>query len=636
MTFYEKIIQELERAPQALSTVYAFAFRFQDEALFEWSELDQIRSMTYGEAQRRIEAATDALHNRLVDLPKGSPIGIYLPNGVDWVVSFWAILRAGFCPLLLNTIAPTDTVRGCIDAANAKYVITDRPISGAVCVAPGELTGESGTFCDWADEIILCTSGTTGAPKLIVFDGKAVSAQIRNSGFVLRTNRSIASFVHGKLKLLAFLPFYHIFGLSAVLLWFSLYGRTLVLLPSLSPETIAWTCQLHEVTHIFALPVFWNAVADQVLRAAKRTGQSEKLERGVRLSLALQNCPIPKLGRFLARTLMRSVQRQALGDAVRFCISGGGALREDTLRLINGIGYPLYNGYGMTEIGIASVELRQSAKARLQNTIGKPFPSMEVKLENDTLRVRGGTCFSAEYRNGQRIPRDPMAWFDTQDCIAIAADGTMSFSGRSDDMIKGPNGERISPAMLESVFGSPLIAALTAIELPAAGDSVPALIVEPKQNNVYARAQLAAQLYEKNASLPSAYRVQKILFADEPLPLALTQKVQSGEVRRRLKSGTLRVSEAQRSSEPQKMLYDEGISEILPRVTEAFSRCTGVPAERITPDSHFQYDLGGDSLTYLSLLEDLSESFRVVIDTEAAPDLHTPRAFAAYILKESE
>ena len=63
---------------------------------------------------------------------------------------------------------------------------------------------------------------------------------------------------------------------------------------------------------------------------------------------------------------------------------------------------------------------------------------------------------------------------------------------------------------------------------------------------------------------------------------------------------------------------------------------TGVPASSILPDSHFQYDLGGDSLTYISLLERLSESFDVVIDTEVAPDLHTPRAFAAYILKESE
>ena len=83
MTFYEKIIQELERAEQSLSTVYSFAFRFRDEALFEWDELEEVRTLTYGEAQQRIESATGALHGLLSDYPKGSPIGIYLPNGPE-------------------------------------------------------------------------------------------------------------------------------------------------------------------------------------------------------------------------------------------------------------------------------------------------------------------------------------------------------------------------------------------------------------------------------------------------------------------------------------------------------------------------------------------------------------------------
>ena len=239
MTFYEKIIQELERAEQSLSTVYSFAFRFRDEALFEWDELEEVRTLTYGEAQQRIESATGALHGLLSDYPKGSPIGIYLPNGPDWVTAFWAILRAGYRPLLLNTMAPRNMVEGCLKAAGAAYFIGTETFSGATGISPATLTGAD-DYCDWADEIILCTSGTTGAPRLIAFDGKAVCAQIRNSGYVLKHNHSVASFVHGKLKLLAFLPFYHIFGLSAVLLWFSCFGRTLVLLPSLSvrPNTL--------------------------------------------------------------------------------------------------------------------------------------------------------------------------------------------------------------------------------------------------------------------------------------------------------------------------------------------------------------------------------------------------------------
>ncbi len=635
MTFYEKIIQELERAEQSLSTVYTFAFRFTNEALFEWDENGRICTVTYGEAQRRIESATAALHTRLSAYPAGGPVGIYLPNGIDWVVAFWAILRAGYRPLLLNTNAPLDMVEGCLTECAAKHVIGNRDFTAAETIAPDALTA-SGDYCDWADEIILCTSGTTGKPRLIAFDGKAVCAQIRNSGYVLKENHTVATFYHGHLKLLAFLPFYHIFGLSAVLLWFSCFGRTLVLLPSLAPEVISETCQKHEVTHIFCLPIFWNAVADAVLRTAKRTGQAEKLEKGLKLSLALQSGLFPRLGRWFAReVLFRSVQRQALGNAVRFCITGGGAVREDTMRLINGIAYPLYNGYGMTEIGIASVELRHSAKARMEGSIGKLFPSMEAKQGENSLWVRGRTCYTATYENGVRIPHDPLAWFDTKDCIEIRKGGYLFFAGRTDDMINGENGERIAPAVIEAAFGSPLIQNLAAVEQKRPGGGTMAvLVVEPKQHNAYALGNLAEQLYAKNAALPRAYRVDRIVFAEEPLPLALTMKVQNGEVKKRLANGTLRVHAADRPTEKAETLYEKGLEEILPRVMAAFADVTGM--DNVTPDSHFQYDLGGDSLQYFSLIERIGADFGVTIDTHAAPELNTPRAVAAYILKEAE
>ena len=126
MTFYEKILQELEHAPQSLSTVYDYAFRFQNEALFEWDENGIIHSITYGAAKMRIEAASAALAVLLADYPKGSPVGIYLPNGIDWVISFWSILRSGYRPLLLNTNAPVDAVESCLLESGAHYLLSEK------------------------------------------------------------------------------------------------------------------------------------------------------------------------------------------------------------------------------------------------------------------------------------------------------------------------------------------------------------------------------------------------------------------------------------------------------------------------------------------------------------------------------
>ena len=50
------------------------------------------------------------------------------------------------------------------------------------------------------------------------------------------------------------------------------------------------------------------------------------------------------------------------------------------LRTINGLGYPLYNGYGMTEIGVTSVELSPDVKQRLLGYIGARVLNLPISL----------------------------------------------------------------------------------------------------------------------------------------------------------------------------------------------------------------------------------------------------------------
>ena len=61
---------------------------------------------------------------------------------------------------------------------------------------------------------------------------------------------------------------------------------------------------------------------------------------------------------FASNKIVKSkVQKNILGKEIRFLIAGGSVLSRDTLETLNGVGYNLYNGYGMTEIGVTSVEL---------------------------------------------------------------------------------------------------------------------------------------------------------------------------------------------------------------------------------------------------------------------------------------
>ena len=70
-------------------------------------------------------------------------------------------------------------------------------------------------------------------------------------------------------------------------------------------------------------------------------------------------------------------------------ISGGSTINLKTLEFFNAIGYHLANGYGMTEIGITSVELSDKKKLLNSGSVGLPFKGVEYRIEDGRLLVRG-------------------------------------------------------------------------------------------------------------------------------------------------------------------------------------------------------------------------------------------------------
>jgi long-subunit acyl-CoA synthetase (AMP-forming) len=65
-----------------------------------------------------------------------------------------------------------------------------------------------------------------------------------------------------------------------------------------------------------------------------------------------------------------------LGNSLTFCINGGASINKQTTQLMNGLGYCMHQGYGMTETGIVSVELSKYACKRNASTLGKPFKNI--------------------------------------------------------------------------------------------------------------------------------------------------------------------------------------------------------------------------------------------------------------------
>ena len=78
----------------------------------------------------------------------------------------------------------------------------------------------------------------------------------------------------------------------------------------------------------------------------------------------------PYSGITLSKVLFKQINRSLFGDSVQIMISGGGFIKDSTIELFNLLGYPLVNGYGLTEVGIASFNNTVKFKDRIKNCIG--------------------------------------------------------------------------------------------------------------------------------------------------------------------------------------------------------------------------------------------------------------------------
>ena len=158
--------------------------------------------------------------------------------------------------------------------------------------ADGDLPGDV-----FEDEIAFSSSATSMIEVVCFCNGLQISEQILDFGSIVKRDPSITAHYKGSLKQLAFLPFYHVFGLFAVYFWFTFFGRTLVFLKDYSAETILKTCRRHEVTHIFAVPMLWHTIEKQVVAAAREQGEKQlkKLQKGIGFATKLQNV-FPNMG----------------------------------------------------------------------------------------------------------------------------------------------------------------------------------------------------------------------------------------------------------------------------------------------------------------------------------------------------
>ena len=164
--------------------------------------------------------------------------------------------------------------------------------------------------------------------------------------------------------------------------------------------------------------------------------------------------------------------RKATGGALKFSVSGGGALPLHVDLFFNNIGIPVLEGYGMTETSpVISVRL----PSRLViGTVGSLWPRTQLRLvhlesgkviypkkrgQKGEIHVKGPQVMQGYYKNAEATAKVlRKGWMNTGDIGIVTYNNTLKIVGRSKETIVLLGGENVEPVPIENnLLQSPLI-----------------------------------------------------------------------------------------------------------------------------------------------------------------------------------
>lgn len=579
--------------------------------------------------------------------PAANPaIALYAANSPEWVAAYFAVIQMGGtavpidfglseeeagrlmaaagCRLCLSTRDRLERLRGLPGAAAIQFIDLGAVSEAAGGTAPPQhpdaVVPRAAAIGPDAEASLLFTSGTTGAPKIVPLTHRNLMHCVN----AVLSERFLAP---GERVLLP-LPLHHIYPFTVGLLATLASGGTVIFPEGLSGPQITEAMQKTNPDIMVGVPRLYDAL---VLAIDGRVAAAGKIARSafrtlLRLSMALRRYTGLRAGRFLFPTLHRF-----FGSHLRTLACGGAHLDEGTWERLEGLGWEVLTGYGLTETA-PLVTFTPRGRGR-KGTEGTAVPGVEVRIEprEETglgeILVRGPNVFSG-YKNNpaktQAAFKD--GWFRTGDLGWLDADGYLRVAGRGDELIVLPDGKKIFPERLERAYsGSRYIQDLAIL---AHGGRLVAIIV-PNLEALRARgtARIKGLVNEEieliGQRLARHERVSGTAAIAGPLP-----RTRLGKLRRHLlpEIYARAIHGGSAVAAPTARPVTAPPPDATPlemRLWEWLTR--RYPGRDITPDSSLQLDFGIDSVDWINLTLDLQQTLGVRLTDQALSTVITVR-----------
>jgi len=385
---------------------------------------------------------------------------------------------------------------------------------------------------------LIFTSGTTGTPKGVMLTHKNLTSMVS------KLSSLFTLYQHD--KLLSVLPLHHTFEFSAGFLMPFMHGASIDYLEELDADTLARALEDQGVTGMVGVPALFQLLERKIYKNVSDAGVlvEKAFDSIVDLNRSLRDKLPWDLG--AGKLLFYPVHRK-LGGRMRLLITGGSALPPDTLKVFRGLGFNLYEGYGMTESSPVLTVTRPGDKV-VAGSVGRALPGIDVRIDQPDASgigeviAKGPNVMSGYFENPDATAQTLQnGWLHTGDLGRIDADGNLFIVGRKKEMILGPSGENVYPDELEELYrDSKYIKEMSVVGLPgeAGHETVAALIVpeydqgdgEGRPGREAVREAVRDHVKKIGKGQPLYKRLKIVHLWDHELPKTASRKVRRRDV----------------------------------------------------------------------------------------------------------
>ena len=417
-------------------------------------------TLTYDQLDRFHRRVAAALAE--AGVRKDDVLALHSPNTIAFPTAFYAATRAGASVTTVHPLATPEEFAKQLTDSGARWIITVSPLLEAARGAAELAGGVQEIFvCDSAPghhSLIDMLASTAPEPQLGIDPAEDVAALPYSSGTtgipkgVMLTHRQIATNL-AQLepvmpagpgdRILAVLPFFHIYGLTALMNAPLRQGATVVVLPRFDLETFLAAIQNHRITGLYVAPPIVLALAKHPLvtrydLSSLKYVVSAAAPLDARLAAACsQRLGLPPVGQAYGMTELSPGTHVVPLNAMREAPPG------TVGKLIPG-----------TEMRIISLDDRANAPDNAPANAPDKAPDKDLGIdESGEILIRGPQVMKGYlgHPDATAAMIDADGWLHTGDVGHVDADGWLFVVDRVKELIKY-KGFQVAPAELEALL----------------------------------------------------------------------------------------------------------------------------------------------------------------------------------------